>query len=162
MGIMEPMSNADYLTRLKYADEYERLREARKKSGLTFKELAEKLGVSKMWIASVFDGQQYVPEAYAEKLAAVLGLPPDRLTFLTEHPYKGNTDPILYRLHEVIDTYGPAIKAIIHEEGGNAIMSAIDFGLDVNVITDAEGNHRVIITMDGKLLPYAKKGKYPW
>ena len=41
-------------------------------------------------------------------------------------------------------------------------MSAIDFGLDVNVITDAEGNHRVIITMDGKLLPYAKKGKYPW
>ena len=77
-------------------------------------------------------------------------------------PYKGNTDPILYRLHEVIDTYGPAIKDIIHEQGGNAIMSAIDFGLDVDVTEDAEGNHRVIIKFDGKLLPYAKKGKYPW
>lgn len=72
------------------------------------------------------------------------------------------TDPILYRLHEVIDTYGPAIKDIIHEQGGNAIMSAIDFGLDVDVTEDAEGNHRVIIKFDGKLLPYAKKGKYPW
>ena len=159
---MAPMSNADYLTRIKYADAYEALREAKKASGLTYKELAEKVGVSKMWLVSVFDGQQYVPEEYAEKIAAALSVPVEKLAFLTEHPYKGNTDPILYRLHEVIDTYGPAIKAIIHEEGGNAIMSAIDFGLDVDVVTDAEGNHRVKITMDGKLLPYAKKGKYPW
>ena len=159
---MTPMSNADYLTRIKYADELEKLCEAKKKSGLTYKELAEKLGVSKMWIASVFDGQQYVPEEYCKKLADVLELAPEDTAFLSEHPYKGNTDPILYRLHEVIDTYGPAIKSIIQEEGGNAIMSAIDFGLDVDVITDAAGNHRVIIKMDGKLLPYAKKGKYPW
>ena len=41
-------------------------------------------------------------------------------------------------------------------------MSAIDFGLDCDVITDEDGNHRVIIKLDGKLLPYAKKGKYPW
>ena len=81
---------------------------------------------------------------------------------LAAHPYKGNTDPILYRLHEVIDTYGPAIKDIIHEQGGNAIMSAIDFGLDVDVTEDEAGNHRVIIKFDGKLLPYAKMGKYPW
>lgn len=40
--------------------------------------------------------------------------------------------------------------------------SVIDFGLDVDVTEDAEGNHRVIIKFDGKLLPYAKKGKYPW
>ena len=38
---------------------------------------------------------------------------------LTEHPYKGNTDPILYRLHEVIDTVdGPALKDLIREQGG--------------------------------------------
>lgn len=36
-------------------------------------------------------------------------------------------------------------------------MSAIDFGLDVDVTEDAEGNHRVIIKFDGKLLPYAKR-----
>ena len=124
--------------------------------------LAEKIGVNKVWLASAFEGQQYVPEEYCDKLAEALGIDKSATAFLAEHPYKGNTDPILYRLHEVIDTYGPAIKDIIHEQGGNAIMSAIDFGLDVDVTEDAEGNHRVIIKFDGKLLPYAKKGQYPW
>lgn len=118
--------------------------------------------VDKVWLASVFDGQQYVLEGYCFKLANTLGLPESATAFLAEHPYKGNTDPILYRLHEVIDTYGPAIKEIIHEQGGNAIMSAIDFGLDADAITDEEGNHRVILKFDGKLLAYAKKGQYPW
>ncbi len=118
--------------------------------------------VDKVWLASVFDGQQYVLEEYCFKLADTLGLPESATAFLAEHPYKGNTDPILYRLHEVIDTYGPAIKGIIHEQGGNAIMSAIDFGLDADAITDEEGNHRVILKFDDKLLAYAKKGQYPW
>ncbi len=159
---MEPMSNADYLTRLRHADEFDALKAAKKESGLTYAELAEKIGVNKVWLASAFDGQQYVPEEYCAKLASALGLPESATAFLAEHPYKGNTDPILYRLHEVIDTYGPAIKEIIHEQGGNAIMSAIDFGLDADVITDDEGNHRVILKFDGKLLAYAKKGQYPW
>ncbi len=159
---MEPMTNADYLTRVQHADELAALNAAKKASGLTYEELADKVGVNKVWLASVFGGQQYVPEEYCTKLAEALGVPAEQTAFLAEHPYKGNTDPILYRLHEVIDTYGPAIKSIIHEQGGNAIMSAIDFGLDCNVTTDAEGNHRVVITLDGKLLPYAKKGKYPW
>lgn len=159
---MTPMNNADYLIRLEHADELEALKVAKKKKGFTYETLAEKIGVNKVWLASVFDGQQYVPEEYCEKLAEALGLDPAETAFLASHPYKGNTDPILYRLHEVIDTYGPAIKSIIHEQGGNAIMSAIDFGLDVDVTEDAEGNHRVVITFDGKLLPYAKKGKYPW
>ena len=159
---MEPMSNADYLIRLQHADELEALKDAKKAAGLTYAQLAEKVGVNKVWLASVFEGQQYVPQEYTEKLAEALGVEPAATEFLTEHPYKGNTDPILYRLHEVIDTYGPAIKDIIHEQGGNAIMSAIDFGLDCDVIVDDVGNHRVVITLDGKLLPYAKKGKYPW
>ena len=41
-------------------------------------------------------------------------------------------------------------------------MSAIDFGLDADAITDEEGNHRVILKFDDKLLAYAKKGQYPW
>lgn len=159
---MEPISNADCLTHLQHADEFDALKTAKKESGLSYAELAEKIGVNKAWLASVFDGQQYVPEEYCSKLAGALGLPESATAFLAEHPYKSNTDPILYRLHEVIDTYGPAIKEIIHEQGGNAIMSAIDFGLDADVITDEEGNHRVILKFDGKLLAYAKKGQYPW
>lgn len=159
---MEPMSNADYLTKLKHGDELEALKQAKKAKGYTWEELAEKMGVNKVWLASAFDGQQYVPEEYCAKLAEALDVPESATLFLSEHPYKGNTDPILYRLHEVIDTYGPAIKSIIHEEGGNAIMSAIDFSLDCDVVTDEDGNHRVVITWNGKLLPYAKKGTYPW
>ena len=159
---MTPMNNADYLTRLEHADELESVKAAKRASGLTYEQLAELIGVNKVWLASVFEGQQYVPEEYTLKLAEALKISPSATAFLNSHPYKGNTDPILYRLHEVIDTYGPAIKDIIHEQGGNAIMSAIDFGLDVDVTEDAEGNHRVIIKFDGKLLPYAKKGKYPW
>lgn len=160
--IMTPMNNADYLIRLQHADELDALKAAKKTSGLTYEALAEKIGVNKVWLASAFEGQQYVPEEYCDKLAEALGIDKSATAFLAEHPYKGNTDPILYRLHEVIDTYGPAIKDIIHEQGGNAIMSAIDFGLDVDVTEDADGNHRVIIKFDGKLLPYAKKGQYPW
>lgn len=159
---MTPMSNSDYLIHLQYADELKELKEAKKASGLTYEALASQLGVNKVWLASAFDGQQYVPEEYCVKLAAALNIDAGKTEFLSAHPYKGNTDPILYRLHEVIDTYGPAIKSIIHEQGGNAIMSAIDFGLDVDVTEDSDGNHRVIIKLDGKLLPYAKKGNYPW
>ena len=159
---MTPMNNNEYLLRLQYADELQELKEAKKKSSLSFEQLAEKIGVNKVWLASAFEGQQHVPEEYCDKLAEALNIEPEKTAFLSNHPYKGNTDPILYRLHEVIDTYGPAIKDIIHEQGGNTIMSAIDFGLDCDVITDDEGNHRVIIKLDGKLLPYAKKGRYPW
>lgn len=118
---MTPMSNADYLIRLQHADDLDALKEAKKAAGLSYQKLAEKIGVNKVWLASAFEGQQFVPEEY-----------------------------------------GPALKDLIHEQGGNAIMSAIDFGLDCDVIVDDDGNHRVIITLDGKLLPYAKKGQYPW
>ncbi|MDU1114839.1 XRE family transcriptional regulator [Clostridium butyricum] len=159
---MTPMNNNDYLTRVQYANQLQELKDAKKNSSLSFEDLAEKIGVNKVWLASVFEGQQYVPNEYCIELAKTLNIEPEKTAFLSNHPYKGNTDPILYRLHEVIDTYGPAIKEIIHEQGGNAIMSAIDFGLDCDVIIDDDGNHRVIIKFDGKLLPYAKKGKYPW
>ena len=59
---MTPMNNADYLTRLEHADELEALKAAKKASGLTYEQLAELIGVNKVWLASVFEGQQYVPE----------------------------------------------------------------------------------------------------
>lgn len=159
---MAAMHNKEYLERILYKDELQELQEAKKKKGISFTDLAAQIGVNKVWLASVFEGQQYVPEEYCVKLAKALGISEEKTSFLTNHPYKGNTDPILYRLHEVIDTYGPAIKEIIHEQGGNAIMSAIDFGLDCDIVDDEHGNKRVIIKLDGKLLPYAKRGQYPW
>lgn len=158
---MTPMNNLDYLQRVQFAEELEAIEAAKKAKGITYEELAEQIGVNKVWLTSAIKGQQYVPEEYCIKLADALGLSKETTLCLSEHPYKGNTDPVLYRLHEVLDTYGPAIKELIHEKGGNAIMSAIDFGIDVEIEKDSKGD-RVIITWNGKLLPYSKQGKYPW
>ena len=155
------MTNADYNVNNRFASELAKLEAARSEKGFTYEALAEKLGVSTIWLCAAMKGQQWVPEDYCAKLAEILEIDPADTAFLNVHPYKGNVDPIIYRLHEVLDVYGPAIKEIIHEKGGNGIMSAIDFSLDVDVIKDPHGD-RVILTWNGKLLPYSKQGKYPW
>ncbi|MCX8068883.1 MAG: cyanase, partial [Thermodesulfovibrionales bacterium] len=65
------------------------------------------------------------------------------------------TDPTIYRFYELILVYGPAIKALIHEKFGDGIMSAIDFTMDMKKMEDPKGD-RVLITMNGKFLPYKK------
>lgn len=157
------MNNQQYLWRGKREEALAFLDAARLKKELTFDELAQRIDVNKIWLASAFKGQQWVPEQYVEKIAKELGVSKEEAAVLSEHPYKGNVDPILYRLHEVIDTYGPAIKEIIHEEfgDGNGIMSAIDFELDVAKKEHPSGD-RIIITFNGKFLPYSSHGKYPW
>lgn len=159
---MQPTSNKEYLwrpgDRVALA---KKLKEAKKEKGITYAELADKLGVNKIWLAAAIDGQQWVPEELAGKIAAELGVSKDDVDFLTEHPYKGYADPILYRLHEVFDSFGPAIKEVIHEIFGNCIMSAIDFTVDVSKREDPKGD-RIIITFNGKALQYSGEGKYPW
>lgn len=158
-----PMSNQQYLWRGKRDEALTQLDAARLEKGLTFEELAKRIGVNKIWLASAFKGQQWVPQEFTNKIAKELGVSNEEAAVLTEHPYKGNVDPILYRLHEVFDTYGPAIKEIIHEKfgNGNGIMSAIDFEVDVEKKEDPTGD-RIIITFNGKFLPYSSHGKYPW
>ncbi len=63
------------------------------------------------------------------------------------------TDPTLYRFYEAIQVYGPAIKELIHEQFGDGIMSAINFGLTVER-REHPGGDRVVVTFDGKFLPY--------
>ena len=159
---MQPTSNKEYLWRPEdRAAASKKLKDAKKKKGLSYADLAEKIGVNKTWLACAIDGQQWVPDEFVAKIAAELGVTDADVAFLSEHPYKGYADPILYRLHEVFDTFGPALKELIHEEFGNAIMSAIDFAVDVTRVPDPKGD-RIVITFNGKCLPYSEKGKYPW
>ena len=60
----------------------------------------------------------------------------------------------------MFDSFGPAIKEVIHEMFGNCIMSAIDFTVDVSK-RRSKGD-RIIITFNGKALQYSGEGKYPW
>jgi cyanate lyase len=138
----------------------EKLLNARKQKGLTFADLEKELGRDEVWIAALFYRQASASREEAEKLAAALDLEPDTAETLTEYPTKGlgpvvPTDPLVYRLYEIMQVYGMPLKAIIHEKFGDGIMSAIDFTLDVEREPDPKGD-RVRITMSGKFLPYKK------
>ena len=63
------------------------------------------------------------------------------------------TDPLIYRFYELVSIYGTTFKALIHEEFGDGIMSAIDFRMDLTREPDPNGD-RVRIEMSGKFLPY--------
>jgi cyanate lyase len=63
------------------------------------------------------------------------------------------TDALVYRFYELIQVYGTTIKALIEEEFGDGIMSAIDFSMDIDRQEDPKGD-RVIVTLNGKFLPY--------
>ena len=63
------------------------------------------------------------------------------------------SDPLLYRLYEIVMVNGSALKALIEEAFGDGIMSAIDFELELDRLVDPKGD-RVKLTMSGKFLPY--------
>jgi cyanate lyase len=66
-------------------------------------------------------------------------------------------DPLLYRFYELVMVNGPAWKALIEEEFGDGIMSAIDFDMEIERQADPKGD-RVRISMSGKFLPYKYYG----
>ena len=51
-------------------------------------------------------------------------------------------------------------EELIHEKGVNAVMSAIYFGIDVD-IQEGPNENRTIITQNNKLFPYRKQGTVP-
>ena len=63
------------------------------------------------------------------------------------------TDPLIYRFYEMVMVNGPAWKALIEEEFGDGIMSAIDFDMAMERLPHEKGD-RVKITMNGKFLPF--------
>jgi cyanate lyase len=63
------------------------------------------------------------------------------------------TDPTMYRFYEMIQIYGTTLKALVHEEFGDGIISAINFKLDMQKVADPDGGERALITLNGKFLP---------
>jgi cyanate lyase len=106
-------------------------------------------------------GQMKLPKPVAEKAAALFGLSDSEQRMLNEVPMRGMTmpptDPLIYRLYELVMVNGPALKALIEEEFGDGIMSAIDFDLQLERLAHAKGD-RVRILMSGKFLPYKYYG----
>ena len=126
---------------------------------LSWAAIAEAVGQSKEWTTAALLGQMTLTEEQALAAARVLDLPADAVVQLQVVPYKGSlpttvpTDPLIYRFYELINVYGTTFKALINEEFGDGIMSAIDFKMDLQRENDPNGD-RVRIVMSGKFLPY--------
>ncbi len=127
--------------------------------GIKWSEVAKKVGQSKEWVTAACLGQMQMTARQAATVGKIFELPQEAVQLLQTVPYKGSlptavpTDPLIYRLYEIVNVYGTAMKELIHEEFGDGIMSAIDFSMDISREADPKGD-RVHVVLSGKFLPY--------
>ena len=133
--------------------------EAKTRKDLSWQQIADAAGLSAAFTTAAVLGQHPLPEQSANAVAELLGLGSDAARLLQTIPTRGSipggvpTDPTIYRFYEVLQVYGTTLKALIHEQFGDGIISAINFKLDVQKVADPEGGERAVITLDGKYLP---------
>ncbi len=140
----------------------EKVQAARREQGLTWRAVAERLSSgSPVQITAALLGQMTLTREEAAKAAELFGFDVDETALLTEPPMRGSlstvppTDPLLYRFYELLQVYGTTWKALIEEEFGDGIMSAIDFHMALAREPDPKGD-RVKLTLSGKFLPYRR------
>ena len=126
--------------------------------GLSWESMGNDLGMSPVWLTSTCLGMNSAPPERASAIAEYLGLGNEVAKALEAFPTKVweqavPTDPLIYRLYEVVGVYGETLKEVIQEKFGDGIMSAIDFSMEVDKIEDPKGD-RVLLTLNGKFLPY--------
>jgi cyanate lyase len=146
------------------ADLTEKLLDIKREKGWSWKYVCEQIGgMSPVLIVGAILGQMKLTKPQAAKAGELFGLSKAETALLNEVPMRGAglsmppTDPLIYRFYELVMVNGPAWKALIEEEFGDGIMSAIDFDLAMERLPDPKGD-RVKITMSGKFLPYKYYG----
>ncbi|MGH3953593.1 cyanase [Mycobacteroides salmoniphilum] len=133
--------------------------EAKIAKDLTWQQIADAAGYSPAFVTAAVLGQHALPKQAADAVADLLGLDAGAVAQLQTIPTRGSipggipTDPTIYRFYEMLQVYGTTLKALVHEQFGDGIISAINFRLDVQKVPDPEGGHRAVITLDGKYLP---------
>jgi cyanate lyase len=146
----------------------EKILDIKRQRGWSWKFICAEIGgMSPMLITGALLGQMKLVKPQAAKAAELFGLSKSEEAMLNEVPMRGSpmppTDPLIYRFYELVMVNGPAWKALIEEEFGDGIMSAIDFDLQMERVADPKGD-RVKITMSGKFLPfkyYGSSGNVP-
>ena len=143
---------------MKRAELTEKILDIKREKGWSWKHITDEIGgLSPVLVVGALLGQMKLPKPLAEKAASFFGLSESEKHMLNEIPTRGTpmppTDPLLYRFYEMVMVNGPALKALIEEEFGDGIMSAIDFDLEIDRLANAKGD-RVRLLMSGKFLPY--------
>ena len=122
-ALMKPMKREDVTDLIAFR---------RMKQGVKWADVAQRVGQSKEWTTAACLGQMQMTKLQAETVGRMFDLPEEAVLLLQSVPYKGSlptavpTDPLIYRLYELVSVYGTTIKELIHEEFGDGIMSAID------------------------------------
>jgi len=140
----------------------EKILDIKRSNGWSWTHITEEIGgVSPVLVVGALLGQMKLVKPLAGKAAALFGLTDDEERMLNEVPNRGTpmppADPLIYRFYELVMVNGPALKALIEDEFGDGIMSAIDFDMEIERQPNPKGD-RVKITMSGKFLPYKYYG----
>lgn len=126
---------------------------------LSWEQIAVGTGLSVVYVTAALLGQHALPKNVAEIVCQRLGLNAQDAAELQSIPLRGSiaggipTDPTIYRFYEMVQIYGTTLKALVHEQFGDGIISAINFKLDIKKVEDPDGGSRALITLDGKFLP---------
>ena len=149
---------------MKREDLTEKLLDIKREKGWSWKHICEQIGgYSEVLITGAILGQMKLTKPQAANAAELFGLSKSETAMLNEVPMRGQgtpmppTDPLIYRFYEMVMVNGPAWKALIEEEFGDGIMSAIDFDMHIEREANPKGD-RVKLTMSGKFLPYRYYG----
>ena len=145
---------------MKRSDLTEKILDIKREKGWSWRHICDEIGgVADTLIVGALLGQMKLVKPLAQKAAELFGLSEAEQAMLNEVPMRGTpmppTDPLLYRFYELVMINGPAWKALIEEEFGDGIMSAIDFDMTMERQPDPKGD-RVRIAMSGKFLPYKR------
>ena len=149
---------------MKRADLTEKIRDIKRERGWTGKYICDEIGgMSPTLVVGALLGQMKLTKPQAARAAELFGLSKSEEAMINEVPLRGEgtpmppTDPLIYRFYELVMVNGPAWKALIEEEFGDGIMSAIDFDMVMERLADPKGD-RVKISMSGKFLPFKYYG----
>jgi cyanate lyase len=149
---------------MKRAELTEKLLDIKREKGWSWRTICDQIGgMSDVLIVGAVLGQMKLVKSQAARAAELFGLTKAEQAMLNEVPLRGAgtpmppTDPLIYRFYELVMVNSPAWKALIEEEFGDGIMSAIDFNMEIVREPNAKGD-RVKLTMSGKFLPYKYYG----
>ena len=149
---------------MKREDLTEKLLDIKREKGWSWKHICETIGgMSPVLIVGAILGQHKLTKPQAANAAKLFGLSKSEEAMINEVPMRGTatpmppTDPLIYRLYELVLVNGPAMKLLIEEEFGDGIMSAIDFDMTIDRQSDPKGD-RVKLGMTGKFLPFKYYG----
>eukprot|EP01026_Neomeris_dumetosa_P006053 TRINITY_DN11887_c0_g2_i4.p3 TRINITY_DN11887_c0_g2~~TRINITY_DN11887_c0_g2_i4.p3 ORF type:complete len:195 (-),score=18.97 TRINITY_DN11887_c0_g2_i4:355-939(-) len=136
------------------------LLQAKMQSGKSFDEIASECGLTNVYTAQLFYNQAQLKEGTDIKLQKAVPALSDKLIQQMKMAPVRNFDedilhePHIYRMYEAITHYGLSLKALINEKFGDGIMSAVDFYMSVDSVKGKQGEDRVVVTMNGKFLPF--------